>query len=384
MCFSVMETIKRNIWILNVFHILHGLMFFLPVFALLLEAKLESVFFVTFVMAAQSVLILLLEVPSGAVSDKYGRKNTIMFSAFSFVVGLLFLYFGKSLLMIMMYVIFNSIGRSFWSGTNSSMIYESKPKNFKKTIGFHNSLWSLGASIGAIVGGFIALKDMNLTVFYTLIPFFISFIITFFLIEPKRHKKHESLFSHMSQATKHIFNEKVLLFSMLHILFIFACMEVIFQLRSLYFIEKNIDMMYLGLLSTLSFGFSFLGYNIGYKISDWLGDKKTLLFASVSPLLLLIISIMFDGLIAGILFAIGSIFWGSRQVVINHIYHKFSKDNIRATTISIGNFANQLGFAMSAPLLGYLADILTITQTYLISLLFFIPAILMIFFIKVD
>ncbi|MCB9362720.1 MFS transporter [Candidatus Woesearchaeota archaeon] len=368
----------RNVVVLYAYSLFHGLMFFLPVFALLLERSLESVFLVTTIMALQAIINVLLEVPSGAISDKFGRKTCIVWSGLLATVALVFLFIGGSYFMYVMYVLINSVARSIKSGADTSLLYETDPKNFKKLVGWHHALWPLGASVGSFIGGYIAVVNLELTVLCSILPFFLAFVATLFIEEPKMHRTTNTLAHHVRETVAYVMHKPQLFIMFLIALLFFASGEVTHQIDPLFFEEKGIPIHVFGFLAMVYYFLEFLGSMISYSVSKVFGERNTMYLSAIAPMVLIVLAVISGGLLAGLLLVVSSAFWGIRQPLIMNLYHREAADHNRATVVSLGNLANELGFAISAPIIGLVADFISVTQVMLVLGSLYIPVLLLI------
>ena len=102
----------NNIKLLLLIKLLEELLFFLPIYALYLEESLFSLTNVGFILALESVAKSILEIPTGAISDIYGRKNVLIYANFIYLIALLFLLKGGSLIMFATYAILHAFSSS--------------------------------------------------------------------------------------------------------------------------------------------------------------------------------------------------------------------------------------------------------------------------------
>ncbi|MBD3331167.1 MFS transporter, partial [Candidatus Peregrinibacteria bacterium] len=202
------EIRSKNIPLIFIATFFGGILFFLPILALYLEENLFSITNVTIIFSVRAISSVILEIPTGAIGDLFGRKKTLILDYLFTFGALTFLYIGGNIWMFVLYAIFDAIGSSLNSGTESAMLYDSlkeegKEYYYKKIAGINNALWSFGASVGSIVGGFIAKIQLDLTIFYTAIPILISFIFILFTEEPKYHKEEKkNIFLHSLSSFK--------------------------------------------------------------------------------------------------------------------------------------------------------------------------------------
>jgi len=208
---------SRNIKLLLLIKLIGGLLFFLPVGVLYLEESLFSLANVGLILALESVCFSLFEIPTGALSDIYGRKRVLVFAHFISFLAIIFLFQGGSLWVFSLYAILTAFARSLVSGTDEALVYdtllsENREKEFPEIIGKLFAFWPVGASIASLVGSYIATYSLKLTVAWSLLPQLIALILCLFLQEPTVHKPaHKKLILHISSSLKEVLTSKLIL-----------------------------------------------------------------------------------------------------------------------------------------------------------------------------
>lgn len=71
------------------------------------------------------VASLLFEIPSGVISDVFGRKRSMVLSQCMFVVSALFMAFSNSMAEVCTALVLNALGYNFASGTREALAYDS-------------------------------------------------------------------------------------------------------------------------------------------------------------------------------------------------------------------------------------------------------------------
>lgn len=381
--------LSRNIPLIYITGFLRGLVFFLPILALYLEQQVVSVAEVTLILAIGSVTAMVFEIPSGALSDMFGRKNTLLLAGALLVLAVLILGIGGTFWILAIYAVLNGLAESLFSGTDSSLAYDSlkqagQEKKFKRFIAINGALWPVGASISSLVGGFLAGSSLQLPIWATLIPFALALGITFLLEEPRIDSEtHDpNVLAHMKSAASTVFKSKMIIILMLASLLFYAFGEVAHQLKPIFFEFKNLPVESFGIIFAATFALSAAGSLSAEKVSDKIGDKSTLILSAVVPSILIFGATLVTGLWVAILIVASSVFWGLRGPVISHLINSVIPSRQRTTILSMGNLANRLGFAAFAPVFGLLTDITSINITYqATAVLSLIPAVLLYFLV---
>jgi len=66
---------------------------------------------------------------------------------------------------------------------------------------------------------------------------------------------------------------------------------------------------------------------------------------------------MTTGIVAAVLTCVASFFWGLRWPIVTQLLNITIDSAHRATIISLGSFSNHLGFALCAPIFGFVTDL---------------------------
>ena len=106
--------------------------------------------------------VTVLEVPSGYMSDRIGRRFTLIMSSLAFLLGLALLSFGGSFAVFIAGQMLLGAGSAFNSGTDTALLYQSLVASGRKSEMEAQTLraWRVGFSalaVSAVIGGTVAL-----------------------------------------------------------------------------------------------------------------------------------------------------------------------------------------------------------------------------------
>lgn len=379
---------SRNVNIVGFVDLVLGLIFFVPILALYLEQELFSVTNVAFIFAIQTVTAALLEIPTGAITDLFGRKNSYIIAQLLFLIAIIPLYLGGHMSMFILWAVISAAGMALSSGTSSALIYdtlkeEGKEKHYKKIMSIFYSIWPFGAIIGSIAGGYFATISLSLPIILSTIPFFISITISLFLVEPKYQKEdHKNIFKQMKNSVKVITHTKQLMLILIASLIFFAFGETAHALKPIFLDFKNIPIHYFGIFFAFVFGFSSLGHYLSYHVAKKIGDKQTLLLSAILFPFFLFLATLTEGFYSMTFLVLTSIPFGLRNPVAEHLINIEIESSKRATILSINNLGISFGMAIGGPLLGYFADLWSIEVAYQIAALLMTTGAVFTLFVK--
>lgn len=174
------------------FKFFQNLLFWQAVWFLFFQAELS---------AAEAVLIYvfydiattLFEVPSGYLSDRIGRRITLILSAFAGLLGTVLMAVGSGFWVFALAQAALGMHIAFASGTDSSFLYESLAEEGRADeIEAHEvRAWRfsfVALAISAVLGGAMALVDLRVPFFASAIAFVLLLIVVLRLREPAQQR----------------------------------------------------------------------------------------------------------------------------------------------------------------------------------------------------
>lgn len=126
---------------------------------------------------------ILLEFPSGIVSDRLGRKQTLFLSQAFQLLGSLIVTLSSSVFEIGVGFVIFQIGVAFYSGTIESFGYESairEDKNYTSVLTNSGIISNFSYLFSLVVGGYLYLVNQNIPNILFTLSFVIGFIVLFF------------------------------------------------------------------------------------------------------------------------------------------------------------------------------------------------------------
>lgn len=137
-----------------------------------------------------AVAIVLLEVPTGIIADKWGRKHMLVVSAFMGCCEFLILVFASEFWHFALVVFVAAIGSSASSGAEDALLYDSllsagKQQSFEKYLGRLNALDITSTILAALCGSVLANRfDYGFNYWISLLSMVGSLLFTLSLAEP--------------------------------------------------------------------------------------------------------------------------------------------------------------------------------------------------------
>ena len=364
---------ESNIWKFYLFKIVGAMELTISIFVLFLLANNLSM---TQVMTLETIfiaIVLLLEVPSGAFADLFGRKLSVALAMLCASISFVIFGFGTTYVTFLIAQIFIAFGWALTSGADSALLYDSlkeikKESKYAKIFGKGNFLQLFTYAGSALISGFLAIYLGYRNLFFiTAIIFFVAFIIGLTFKEPPIHKKvhKKNYLKHLIEAIKFSYNHKVVRNLIIYYGMFAALGHLTWFLIQPFYEQSTLPKYIVGIATFLYFITAGLGNLTAEKFIKRIKEEK-LLF-----IILLIASLSFIGiffvnkLFALLLISIMSFVCGVRDIFVNKGINEHTDSHHRATVVSIQSMSKSLMYAVFAPLIGYFTDIFTPSAAFL-------------------
>ncbi|MBT4120128.1 MAG: MFS transporter [Candidatus Peribacter sp.] len=369
-----LQKMQANIWKLYVLHAVRGSLVHVAVLVIFLASNgldLQQVFILE---ALWSVLQMGFEIPSGYLSDRWGRKPTLVLGAILKSIGMLIYCLSFNFSGFLLAVVFLSTGSSLFSGTDSAIAYDTllelgEEDQYRKIAGKQAFFRFCVEAVAGILGGLIALYSLRATLWTTFGFFLIAPIIAITLKEPKRHKLQET--RHFA-AMWNIFVTSVVHNPAIRGVILLNSILITMAFSLYWFTQPYQEMVGLPLVlfgvthSIIVLCHAFASRYV-HSLEKWFDDRLLLISISIC----MIVSFLVLGLTSSIwaiaFFFVARIMWGFTTPLTSDILNRMTSSETRATVLSFQAFGFRLLFAIVSPFLGYTADVLSLNQAILIS-----------------
>lgn len=314
------------------------------------------------VFSIAAITSTLFEIPTGALSDRVGRKKTIIFGSLASVLAISSYAAADSFIILTLGAVFEGLASSFFSGNNEALLYDTlnqqkRINKFSDTLGKLSSMFQAGLGISALIGGFIAGYSLKLVMAVSIVPQVVCLIISFWFVEPRIHAKEISgnIFDHLKESWNAFAqNIKLRKLSLAHILD-HGIGETNHQFKPA-FIALLWPTWALGVARSLDHVFAFLGFYFSGKVIEKFKALRTLFSQHIIGRLNAFIFVGFPNMISPLMLSLNSFFFGVGTTASRTLLHKEFTDKQRATMGSLNALAGSLFFALFAFLIGLIAD----------------------------
>lgn len=181
----------NNVWILYAVSFFRNLIPAYVIERLFFQQRGMTIQMVVYTEIIYALTVVLLEIPTGIIADKWGRKRMLLLNAFLSCCEFVILIFATSFWHFAVTAFLAGIGRSAASGSGNALLYDSllqsgDAKNFEMYLGRLNAFDLSAAILAALSGSLLAGRfGFELNYWLSFASVLISLVMTLLLAEPE-------------------------------------------------------------------------------------------------------------------------------------------------------------------------------------------------------
>lgn len=354
------------------------LMLFMPTIFLFFKDNGLDLHDIMVIQAIYSITIALIEIPSGYVADVLGRKNSMIIGTFFGVLGMIIYTISYGFWGFLPAALCLGIGQSFISGSDTALMYDSlvainKKEKFIMYEGRSIAFGNFSEAIAFILGGFLAEISLRTPFYFQCVIAFIGFVVAIILVEPPATKmSNQNPWLNIKNILKFSLKEnKPLKWNIIYSSVIGATTLVMAWFAQPYYSALNMEVKYYGIVGA--------ALNLAVALTSFYAHRLEVKINSKKLLTLILISLCLCYAYLGsflnywgilILFFFYSV-RGIATPVLRDYINRHTPSEMRATVMSIRSFMIRIMFAILSPFLGFIADVYSLQNSFLIATLVF-------------
>ncbi|HSW89347.1 MAG TPA: MFS transporter [Patescibacteria group bacterium] len=381
---------RRNITLFKIIFPVYCLWFWLGIW-MLYYLRFTSFEGVAVIELVQLISRFGLEIPTGAISDIFGKKSTLTLSLFTIAIGNVLMGLSSNFNLIVLSAFICSIGYTLLSGNSDALMYETLKslslEHTYDTLSAKILKWELIANgIASIVGGFLYHFSPSLPFFLTAGVIAIAGVLSLWVEEPLVESEHFSLpvyLRYMKSGFSELFASKLLkrdvLLFLLASSFIFMTVEVFDASLALNF---HYDERQMGILFAVVTLVAAFGTHMYPQIKKRFSTRSVFFFSTFFMYISALLS-GFYGMLAGGISIVGRNLLDSYiDIPISERINRAVESKYRASALSTFSMLKAAPYVVLAIFIGKYMDqtspvqvVAIIAGSYLYLTLFFIVGI---------
>lgn len=373
-----MKNLYNNIKINYAFMFVKNIHLSQGIWMIYLASKGLSLFEIGTLEAIFHITSFLMETPTGALADIFGRKISRIIGLLFSIISAILMIVSNSYILFAISFALSALSYNFESGAGEALIYDSlkavnKQDHFMKITGNNEVIYQITQVLALILGGLIgSVKYVNVYYFAIVISI-LAIIIALFFIEPKRQmSKEEGSKLSFANALKNQYKDsfeivkgsKKLLYLILFTTMLFASCTLSFFYVQIAFKDIGLSIATIGIYLAIVAIASAIGAFLAEKIEKKVGEVKILRYGSlvfgVSIIALYFTKYAIVPLI--ILNFTESILFVATRDYIN----KLIPSAKRATILSFDSMMFSFYMIITFPIFGLVSDNIGMSSTFVI------------------
>ena len=376
---------RRNIILLRIISGVRWFLLVMPVLILFYESNDLTLFQAITIQAFFSLCVLIMEVPTGYLGDRFGWRCSLILGSIMASVGMLLLSMSSSYGLFAISEFCMAMAYCLFSGSDSALLYESlvdmkKEHEYLGEEGVLLAVGYIGEGVAAILGGFLAYASLRLPVIINFFVFLSLIPLSVLLCKPKSNK-NKSLDDVDLQGGRYlrkdayaiiqfIADDPLLRWVALYSGFTGFLALMSAWLMQSYFKLTGYEIYYIGILwAMLNFAKS-LAAGFVNKINHFLGTRQLFFIA---PMVMACCALCMGVHVSLFTMLLGLIIQSMRGVqlpLVFMIINNRCRSDIRAAILSVEGMVMRIFFVLLGPLIGLLINFESINVAfYAISIL---------------
>lgn len=346
------QTITTKIYLMNKF--LYGLRFFIPVW-LLFYLNYVSVSQVGLIEASGFLIGMILEVPTGAFADIFGRRTSLIIGKFGVAISMIVAVAFNATIPFVIGIMLSNVMWSFISGSESSLIYDElkgngKENEFAKISSIGSTIFRISIVIASFAGGYLYNIWIGLPIFLYALTNIIEGILWFFAKEPKVDSTKVT-WNGFIQTVNDGFNQVKANPKVIYFTFITTILLSFTTVTNDFFnYNLAIDLGLDANQQSMLFGFTAILKTLSVVIMGIVLTKRdsssTINWYYIAYVLLLIPMLFTNNIVGLILLILIDAITAASPVLFETVLHNQFSSSSRATAISVANMISTLLLAL--------------------------------------
>jgi len=336
--------------------------------ALYMQSRGLSLLQVNSIWSIIVLTIVLMEVPTGVIADRIGRKRSVVMAIFLQFLGEFFYIFASGYIAFVLIAILGGVGYSFLSGAYEALIFDSLPAEnreaaMKQAMGRVGAAYQLAFFVAPLLGGLVisklVLSKYLLGIALTAASVFVAFLISLTLKEPPSpyHRKALSAMQILKSGLAQVRGNRKIRWIAAVAIFTGTFSATLVNFYQPHFVRFGVTTsLPIGVALSLGGLAAFLVLKNVAAIEQRLGRFGLFFFSFFPGVLYLLLAIAPNIPVLFSVFILTYAFADAKNPLISAYQNEQIESASRATTISLISMIGKIYVAIVSLLLGWIAN----------------------------
>jgi MFS family permease len=361
--------IERNIWRYQVFSLAVFTPFMMPVIVLFWRENGLDLVDVHLLQAIFAVAIVVLEVPTGMVADRLGKRASLEAGMWAVIVGMLVYALGHSFSAFLAAELLLALGISLHSGAGSALLFDSlealdRAAEFSRYEGRARGLQLVAFGLCTLAGGLVGAHSYRATVWMTAAGPLLALVMARLLVEvqtrparPRSWREGVRAYNRLiAEALRFVYKHRLVRWQIVFLALLTASGIWLLWIYQPYMELAGLPVWAFGLAFTLFNLVAATGSHLAHRVDRACGRVGTLV-------LICLLQLLPPALLARWIHPL-SFLWilgqqaarGLAAPILGARILRYTYADKRATVLSLSSMGGRLFYALTAPGLGWLAE----------------------------
>lgn len=360
---------ERNVRLFYVFIFLNRLDLWFAVIQLFFLDRGFSLTQYTLAGSVWYVSNLVFEVPTGALTDRLGKRVSMLLALLSLSLSLFILAVGQSYSCILLSYVLWGLSSSFETGTYSAFLYDSlrqgnREKDFRRVMGRVRALTIIAAALGSILAGYVGGISLHLPIMLNaFVPLLLCPLVLFFAEPEVSGAVEPTYLLHIKESIRYVSRHRLVASLVLYSSIMGAAVWALYCFYQPLLKSFEITVERVGVLYSLFRLTSAAGAYLSDSIYRALGEVTVYLIPVCLAASVLSIGFLASPWVVSLIL-VNFFISGFYLPVISDLLNKNLPSAKRATIISLGSVVSSLLNAVIDPALGRVADVFSLQATF--------------------
>ncbi len=359
--------LERNITAFYAYRLLIGLQFLLPIWVLYLTDKrgfsLEEV---TMLDVPFWLALVFLEVPTGVVADRFGRKTSLLCGTLTNTIGIVVFGYASNFLVIVAAYLVWAAAFTFYSGADAAFLFETlkalgREHEYGRIFGRSLAYAAATGIVATLAGPLMAsATDIVVPIYATAVATAATFVLVLLVMkEPPRFESEEDRLGYVDSvrtAFHTVWRSPELRTFVPLVACSMAALSSIFIFSQPFLARHDIETGNVGWFLVFSQVAGVVASLLAHRISGRLGWRRSFTLLPLSTIVVLVCLAAFDALWAFPLIPAGWFIVSVQQPLSSDYVNHRVESAHRATVLSFQSLAVSLVLAPLELTLGIVAD----------------------------